>query len=72
MMGRAARAMGQALVIALALRAGVAVAAVVTVPASMDNTLYESPTGALSNGAGDYFFAGRTNHPVRRPRIRFR
>jgi hypothetical protein len=28
---------------------------------SKDNTLYESLTGALSNGAGPYFFVGRTN-----------
>ncbi len=32
---------------------------VVSVVANKDNTLYESPTGALSNGAGDYFFSGR-------------
>lgn len=29
--------------------------------ASMDNTLYENPTGNLSNGSGSYFFVGRTN-----------
>ena len=28
---------------------------------SKDNTLYESATGSLSNGAGQHFFAGRTN-----------
>ena len=28
--------------------------------AAKDNTLYESATGALSNGAGSYFFAGKT------------
>ena len=27
--------------------------------ANKDNTLYEDPTGSLSNGAGDYFFAGQ-------------
>lgn len=27
-----------------------------------DNTLYESETGALSNGVGEYFFAGTTNN----------
>jgi hypothetical protein len=30
-------------------------------PAVRDNTLFESTTGALSNGAGDFLFAGRTN-----------
>lgn len=32
----------------------------VTIPASRDNTLYESESGALSNGAGQHFFAGLT------------
>jgi hypothetical protein len=32
----------------------------VTIIASKDNTLYESDTGTLSNGAGDYIFVGRT------------
>lgn len=35
----------------------------VQIEAAKDNTLYESSTGALSNGAGDYFFAGRTSQP---------
>jgi len=26
-----------------------------------DNTLYESPTGTISNGAGTWFFSGQTN-----------
>lgn len=30
---------------------------------SKDNTLFESPSGRFSNGAGDFLFAGRTNHP---------
>jgi hypothetical protein len=30
----------------------------VTLVADQDNTLYQSATGALSNGAGDYLFAG--------------
>jgi hypothetical protein len=34
---------------------------VVTLGASKDNTLYESSTGSLSNGAGEHFFAGRTD-----------
>lgn len=32
----------------------------VVIPPSKDNTLYESATGSLSNGAGEYFFVGRT------------
>ncbi len=39
-----------------------------------DNTLYESATGALSNGAGEHFFSGRTGQTtdfLRRALIRF-
>jgi PKD repeat protein len=32
----------------------------VTVSASKDNTLYEDVAGAFSNGAGNFFFAGKT------------
>lgn len=32
----------------------------VELPASRDNTLFQSDTGSLSNGAGDAIFAGRT------------
>lgn len=32
--------------------------------ADKDNTLYETAAGDLSNGAGEYFFAGRTNQTV--------
>ena len=32
----------------------------INVPANKDNTLYESTGASLSNGAGDYFFVGRT------------
>lgn len=32
-----------------------------TITADRDNTLYESPTGDISNGSGDYLFVGRTN-----------
>jgi hypothetical protein len=35
--------------------------AVLTLQALKDNTLYESPSGTLSNGAGQFFYAGRTN-----------
>lgn len=31
---------------------------------SKDNTLYGSTTGALSNGQGDYLFAGKTSQPA--------
>jgi len=40
--------------------AGTATADTVFIGASQDNTLYESDTGGLSNGGGQYFFAGRT------------
>ncbi|MBT8047082.1 MAG: DNRLRE domain-containing protein [Xanthomonadales bacterium] len=45
----------------------------VVIDASQDNTLYESSQGALSNGAGDYLFAGRTlNQGLRRAVIAFK
>jgi len=38
----------------------------------MDNTLYEDPLGQLSNGAGEFLFAGVTNQPlIRRATLRF-
>jgi hypothetical protein len=46
----------------------------VYVEASRDNTLIEDPDGALSNGAGPAFFAGRTNqleNSIRRGVIHF-
>ena len=49
-----------ALLAAAVLLADVAQAATVTISASKDNTLYENSTGTLSNGAGEFFFAGRT------------
>ncbi len=45
-------------VIALCL-AGQAGAVTITLEASQDNTLYDNSEGALSNGAGNHFFAGR-------------
>lgn len=36
-------------------------AEVVTLAPAKDNTLYESATGSISNGAGDHFFVGRTD-----------
>ena len=38
-----------------------ALAAVVTLAPSKDNTLYQNATGSLSNGAGQYFFVGRSD-----------
>lgn len=46
-----------------------------TLSAAKDNTLYESLTGAISNGAGQHFFAGvtasRTENALRRGVIAF-
>ena len=39
---------------------------VLTVEADRDNTLYQSPTGSLSNGSGERLFAGVTNGGVLR------
>ena len=41
-------------------------AEVVSVQAAKDNTLYETATGNLSNGAGEYFFVGRNRIGERR------
>jgi hypothetical protein len=38
----------------------------VVLTADRDNTLFESPTGSLSNGAGSYLFSGVTSHAGRR------
>ena len=38
----------------------VAQADTITLDPAKDNTLYEEPNGLLSNGAGEYFFAGKT------------
>ena len=47
-------------------------AVAVNIPASQDNTLYEDATGAVSNGAGEFFFTGRTREGlIRRSAIRF-
>jgi hypothetical protein len=44
----------------------------VIVPAAKDNTLYQSSTGSLSNGAGPSFFAGRDgNGGIKRAVIAF-
>ena len=38
----------------------------IVLTASKDNTLYESTTGGVSNGAGSHLFAGKTNSGSRR------
>jgi hypothetical protein len=44
----------------------------VNIPASKDNTLYESTTGALSNGKGTYLFVAQNNQgQVRRALLAF-
>jgi len=51
-----------------------AFADMVHIPADRDNTLIEDPDGALSNGTGLAFFAGRTNQSIfsiRRALVRF-
>ncbi len=40
--------------------------AVIELSATRDTTLYESATGALGNGSGQFFFAGSTNQPQAR------
>ena len=55
--------------VALLLAAGAvapAAGGTVVLTPSRDNTLYESPTGELSNGAGEYLFAGSTLNGNRR------
>jgi hypothetical protein len=39
-------------------------AVVVNIPALKDATLYQSATGQLANGGGDFFFAGRTQQEL--------
>jgi hypothetical protein len=49
-----------------------ALADVVTLSPSRDNSIYEHPLGLLSNGAGPGLFAGRTNQGlIRRALLRF-
>lgn len=48
------------------------VLAQLVVTPTKDNTLYESGNGSLSNGAGDYFFVGKTNSgQIRRGLVAF-
>ena len=43
-----------------------AIAETVLIQATQDNTLYESPSGLLSNGSGNHMFAGRTLEQLNR------
>jgi spore coat protein A len=60
---------------ALGLSAGLGRADVITVVATKDNTLYESQSTELSNGAGNSLFVGRTNlvpgEDIRRALVEF-
>ena len=47
--------------LAVCMASTVAAQTPVTLSASRDNCLYEEPAGALGNGSGDHFFAGRNN-----------
>lgn len=38
----------------------------ITIPAEADTTLFESPAGAIANGAGEFLFTGRTDQGKRR------
>ncbi len=57
-------ALGELAIFAIA--AGAACGDVVVMNSTRDNTLYESPVGDLSNGAGPSFFAGMTNGASKR------
>ncbi len=50
----------------LAIFAGSATAQLAGIEATRNATLYESPTGALANGAGEWFFTGMNNQGLRR------
>lgn len=45
---------------------GAAFADIAEVAATRNATLYESPTGGLANGAGEWFFTGMNNQGLRR------
>lgn len=60
------------LLAALTLASALAAQTSVTMPCVLDNTLYESPTGALSNGKGPSIFCGVTgNGDIRRALMKF-
>lgn len=55
-----------ALLAAIALGSAVTAQTTANVPCVLDNTLYESPTGSLSNGVGPSLFVGVTGQPGKR------
>lgn len=66
--------MKKLLPLALLIWIGQSPAITVELPANKDNTLYETNTLALSNGAGDYFFVGLTlqaSNTIRRGLVQF-
>jgi hypothetical protein len=61
------------LILVCGLLSGSVLADTVLIEASQDNTLYQSSQGALSNGAGDFLFAGQTvNFGARRAVLAFK
>jgi hypothetical protein len=54
------RTRGSSIILAATALASLAAADVALVPSAKDNTLYEDPNGAFSNGAGAYMFCGET------------
>jgi len=61
------------LILVLLLTSTAVSAETVFINATQDNTLYEQAEGALSNGAGDHFFVGRTaGMEIRRGLIAFK
>jgi hypothetical protein len=62
----------EVIVVIMLLSSTVFCQSMVEIGAAKDNTLYEDPSGSLSNGAGDYFFAGKTgNGSIRRALVQF-
>src|SRR6185503_20822135 len=59
MVGRL-RLLAASLLLAMSIPFSAPLAATVHIQAMQDNTLYQTATGSLSNGAGSYFFAGKT------------
>lgn len=65
-------ALARPLVAVLLLTPAIGRADIALLPAAADSTLYEEPFGFLANGAGDYFFAGKSDVGLmRRGIIRF-
>ena len=57
---------GASVLIVLLFAPGTAFADTVTIPPLKDNTLYESETGAFSNGLGAHVFAGNNANSLAR------